>query len=203
MTFHLVGQAQNARFGFTAGTSIANYKAKYSGISISPDSKAGITAGFLVDIPLGSSFSIQPALNFVQKGSKSEFMGEKETVNINCLEVPLNLLCNSGGKSGSFFVGAGPSFSFNMSGKSKYDDGTGTGEIEEEIKFGNDKDNDDMKSSELGANFLTGYQFSNGLFLSAGYNMGLSNLSLYSDDDESIKSNYFSIKIGFMLGKRK
>ncbi|HJS53134.1 MAG TPA: porin family protein [Chitinophagaceae bacterium] len=199
MAFHLAGQAQNARFGFTAGTSIANYKWKYPGMSISGDSKAGITAGILADVPMSSSFSIQPALNFVQKGYTSEFLGDKETVSINCLEVPVNFLYKTGGNAGSFFVGAGPSFAFNMSGKYKYDDGT----PDEDLSFGNDQDNDYMKSLDAGINFLAGYEFSNGLLLSAGYNQGLSNLSLYTDDDESTKSNYFSIKIGFMFGKRK
>jgi len=200
-TGYFSGNAQTTRFGLHAGTSIANYKLKYPGLTLSGDSKAGITAGILTDIPLSSSFSIQPALNFVQKGTQSEDMGEKSTTSINCLEIPVNFLFRTGGNAGSFFVGGGPSFAFNMSGKSKYDDGTTTDE--EDLKFGNDPNNHSMKSLDAGINFLAGYEFSNGLFLSAGYNQGLSNMSLYSDDDESIKSNYFSIRIGFMFGGKK
>lgn len=196
-----VVNAQSSRFGFTAGTSIANYKTKYPGITFSNDSKAGLTAGILVDIPAGNNLSIQPALNYVQKGAQWEDAGEKGSMNINCIEVPVNFLYNTNGGSGTFFVGAGPSFAFNMSGKMKHNDGTG--EVEEDIEIGNDKDNDDIKSLDAGGNFLAGYRFSNGFFLSAGYNLGLSNLSLYSDDEESIKSSYFSIKIGFMLKGKK
>ncbi|HEX6849438.1 MAG TPA: porin family protein [Chitinophagaceae bacterium] len=201
MTLHVALLAQNTRFGFTAGTSIANYKYEYAGIKISGDAKVGISAGILVDIPVGGQFSIQPALNFLQKGSTYEDLGEKAITNVNCLEIPVNILYNASSGSGSFFVGAGPSFAFNMSGKEKYDDGTG--EIEEDLSFGSDQDNDDMKSLDAGANFLAGYRLANGLFFSAGYNVGLSNLSLFPDDDESIKSNYFSFKIGFMLGGKK
>ena len=198
-----VANAQSSRFGFSAGTSIANYKFKYADVTINGDSKVGITAGMLVDIPVGSNFIIQPALNFVQKGTTFEDMDDKLTTNINCIEIPLNLMYRSPGKSGSFFVGAGPSFAFNMSGKTKYEYNDGSPSEEEEIKFGNDKDNDDMKSLDMGINFLAGYEFSSGLFLSAGSNLGLSNLSPYSDEDESIKSNYISIKIGFMLKGKK
>ena len=123
MLLHFTILGQTTRFGFTAGTSIANYKFKYAGTNISGDPKTGFTAGLLVDIPVSTNFSIQPALNFVQKGTQSEDMGEKSTTNINCLEIPVNFLYRTGGKAGSFFVGAGPSFAFNISGKSKYDDG--------------------------------------------------------------------------------
>lgn len=193
--------AQSSRFGFTAGTSIANYNFKYAGTTISGDPKTGFTIGLLADIPTSANFSIQPALNFVQKGTKSEEMGEKLSTSINCLEIPVNFFYRTAGKAGSFFVGGGPSLAFNISGKSKYDDGNTV--EEEDIKFGSDQDNDDMKSVDEGINFLAGYEFSNGLFLSAGSNFGFKNMSLYSDDDESIKSKYFSIKIGFMFGKRK
>ena len=193
--------AQSSRFGITAGTSIANYNFKYGGTNISGDPKTGFTFGLLADIPTSANFSIQPALNFVQKGTQSEEMGEKLSTSINCLEIPVNFFCKTTGKAGSFFVGAGPSIAFNISGKSKYDDGTTI--EEDDIKFGSDKDNDDMKSLDEGINFLAGYEFSNGLFLSAGSNFGFKNMSLYSADDESIKSKYFSIKIGFMFGKKK
>ena len=201
MTLHFASLAQNTRFGFTAGTSISNYNFKYAGTNISGDPKTGFTVGLLVDIPTSTNFSIQPALNFVQKGTQSEEMGEKLSTSINCLEIPVNFLYKTAGKAGSFFVGAGPFVAFNISGKSKYDDGNTV--VEEDIKFGNDTDNDDMKIVDEGISFLAGYEFSNGLFLSAGSNLGLKNMSLYSDDDESIKSKYFSIKIGYILGNRK
>ena len=197
--FH--GQAQTARFGFTAGASIANYTLKYPGITLSNDPKTGITAGIFVDLPIGNNLSLQPGLNYVQKGSKWEEMAEKFSMNVNFLELPVNLLYNSNGSSGTFFAGAGPSFALNMSGKTKYDDGSG--ELEEDMKFGSDENNDDMKSMDAGLNFLAGYRFSNGFLLSGGYNLGLTNLSVYNDDEESIKSSYFSIKIGFMLGGKK
>ncbi len=199
----LFSEAQNTRFGFTGGAVFANYNSKVDGESDNGKSKVGITAGLLVDIPLGEHFSIQPALNFVQKGTKEEetFGGvtEKTSVNINCIEVPLNFLYNATGNTGNFFIGAGPSLAFAISGKVKYDDGTNS--LSEDLKFGN-SDEDDIKSLDLGANFITGYCFPNGLMLAVNYNMGLSNLIPGGDADATLKSSYFGIKLGFILNNK-
>lgn len=189
--------AQNIHVGFTAGTSIANYKVKVDGEDESSDSKAGFTAGVLIDIPAGKNFSFQPALNFVQKGTKEKQGSEKITLSMNAIEVPLNLLYNSNGEAGNFFIGAGPSLGFNISGKLKYDDGEDT--FKEDVEIGNDPDNDFIKGLDLGANVLAGYQFPNGLFISANYNLGLNNLFPGGSDDGTLKSRYFGFKLGWML----
>ena len=193
--------AQNTRVGFTAGGSLANFRVESDEENESGDMKLGITAGVLVDIPAGKNFSFQPALNFVQKGTKDEetFMGitEKFKMNINSLEVPLNMVFNVNSNSGTFFFGAGPSFTFNLSGKAHYDDGTDS--FSESIEIGNDPDKDDIKGLEFGANILAGYRFPNGLFISTGFNAGLNNLIPGGNDDAKFKSHYFSIKLGWLL----
>ena len=142
---HFTGNAQNTRLGFTAGTAFSNYHSKNDGAD-NGNSKTGVTAGILTDIPGGKHFSFQPAINFVQKGSadKQTINGvtEKVTVSVNGIEIPLNLLFNSHGKTGNFFIGAGPSLAFGLSGKIKIDDGTNS--LSQKIKFGN-TDNDDIK----------------------------------------------------------
>jgi len=109
---HFAGRAQNTRFGFTAGTAIANYHSNGTDPGDNGNSKIGLTGGLLIDIPIGKTFSFQPAVNFVQKGTKDEqTMGgvtEKVSLNVNSIEVPMNLLFNSHGNSGNFFIGAGP-----------------------------------------------------------------------------------------------
>lgn len=200
----LFSEAQNTRFGFTGGVVFANYNSKMDGEKDNANSRIGITGGVLVDIPFGEHFSIQPALNFVQKGIKDEqtFGGvtEKTSLNINCIEVPLNFLFNASGNTGNFFIGAGPSFAIGISGKVKYDDGTNS--LSEDLKFGN-SDDADIKSLDLGANFITGYCFPNGLMLAVNYNRGLSNLLPgTAADNGTLKSNYFGIKLGFILNKK-
>lgn len=94
-------------------------------------------------------------------------------------------------------AGGGPSLSFGISGTSKAESG-GT-KTSEKVKFGN-SDNDDMKSFDLGANILAGYQFKKGFLIAANYNIGLSNLAPGSDPDKGkLKSSYFGIKLGYVL----
>lgn len=194
--------AQNARFGVNAGISMANYTSKFDGESDKADSKIGITLGAVVDLPMGDHFSIQPALNFVQKGTKDEetFGGitEKVSLTTNHLEIPVNFLYNTNSGNGNFFIGAGPSFAFALSGKLKYDDGTD--EFDESVSFG-DGDEDDLKGFDFGANILAGYTLSNGLTFSVNYNAGISNLYPGGDSDASLRSNYFGIKVGWLFKK--
>lgn len=193
-------QAQKIRIGFTTGVAVANYKSKVDGNTESGNAKVGFTAGVLADIPVGNHLSFQPALNFVQKGTKDEQtyggVTEKIKLNINCIELPLNFLYNSRGKKGNFFVGAGPSLAFALSGKAKYDDGTN--KLSEKIKFGSG-DEDFMKAVDLGANFIAGYAIQNGISFCLNYNAGLNNLFPHGSADGSLRSNYFGVRLGYML----
>jgi len=203
-TTAFTSQAQKTRFGFTGGVVFANYHAEVDGESGKGDTKSGVTAGLLADIPLSSHFSFQPALNFTQKGmaEKEIYLGitEKSSLRINCIEVPLNVLYNVSSNTGNFFIGAGPSLAFHVSGKWKFNDGSES--TSSDVKFGN-TDEDHFKSMDFGANFLTGYSFPNGLMLAVNYNLGLSNLFTEENDNSTMKSSYFGIKLGFLLNSMK
>lgn len=199
--------AQNARFGISAGTVFSNYSISAEGISVKGKSRTGLTAGILADIPLGKSLSFQPAANYVQYGTSFEETSGDYTatdkVKVNSIEVPLNVLYNVPAGKGRFFIGAGPSLSFHLSGKRNSYDSENGDQPEVTFKFGSNSDAD-MKSINIGANFTAGYAFANGLFFSTCYNTGLSNLEPDSEE-ASTKSNYFGIRIGYFLsgtGKR-
>ncbi|MBP6023760.1 outer membrane beta-barrel protein [Ferruginibacter sp.] len=189
--------AQKSQVGITAGTAIANYKAKLGSISFSTKSNTGFTAGVFANIAAGNSLVFQPALNWVQKGSKVDESAngyvEKSSLITSHIEMAANTLFSSNG----FFAGGGPTLSFGISGTSKAESG-GT-KTSEKVKFGN-SDDDDMKSFDLGANLLAGYQFKKGFLIAANYNIGLSNLAPGSDPDKGkLKSSYFGIKLGYVL----
>jgi len=201
VAFYFTGNAQSVRFGINAGAAFANYTTTIDGTKANDQTKTGFAAGILVDIPLGTGFSFQPGLNFVQKGTKEKDSDGSNTLNaslnVNHIEVPLNLVYNTGGGNGGFFIGAGPSIAYGLSGDWKVTDGTES--YSEKIKFGS-TESDDLRRLDMGANFLAGYRLNNGLTLSANYNLGLSNLIPVSDDG-SIKSHYFGIKLGFLFGR--
>ncbi len=188
--------------GLTAGATFANVTIKASGIAVSPNLKTGITAGIMIDASLGKNFNFQPALNFVQKGYKIKDNGSSETVNFNYLEVPLNFVYSTQKEEG-FFIGAGPSIAYGISGMDKLKQ-EGMPDDNEKIKFGSSAD--EVKPFDFGANAVVGYRLKGGFIVSGNYNLGLSKIN--NDDgsgDESgtIKNKYFSIKIGYMFGGNK
>jgi hypothetical protein len=200
-----VAFSQNIKFGIQAGSVLASQKAKSSGVNISSDSKVSFTAGLLAEIPVAEAISFQPSLNFTQKGSKystSQFGSTMETIQtLNYVELPLNVLYNGKAGNGKFFGGLGPVLSYGISGKYKM---KASGEEEsEDINFGTDKDEDDYKPFEFGANALAGYEFSNGLFVAASYNAGLSNILVDDSENSSVKNSYFGLRVGFKFGGAK
>jgi len=202
MLVHTAVDAQT-RFGINAGAAFSNYTITGDN---APDqgsgfkSRTGFTAGVMADVPISNYLSFQPAANFVQKGFKETETDNGTTLtaslNVDHLEVPLNFVLNTSGSRNGLFIGAGPAVSYALSGQWKITDGTNS--ISEKVKFGSTED-DDLKRLDLEANFIAGFRFSQGLTISANYNLGLSNLTPVSADG-SMKSHYFGIKAGFLFG---
>jgi Outer membrane protein beta-barrel domain len=192
--------AQKTTIGFNAGATLSSYKTKVDNVSSTSDSKTGLTAGVVVDIPMGKSLSFQPALQFTQKGGKESMDNYKFTTALNYMEIPLNVLFKTNSSKTRFFAGAGPSMAIGLSGKLKVE---GDGQSDEaDVKFGNG-DEDDLKSLDFGANVLAGCQFRNGIFLSANYNTSLTNLFPGGSSDGTFKNHYFGLRIGYMLSNTK
>lgn len=198
-------QSPKIKFGIHAGTSIANMKYEEDNISYSPQSSVGIQAGLVADFQLSKHISLQPGINFVQKGMKMKdddiYGSDYEAIErINNIEIPVNVLFNSNGSYGNFFVGAGPSLSFAVAGKTieKMD-----GDTEKiKLKFGNDEMEDDYRAFDLGLNGMIGFEFKGGLFIAANYNIGLLNLLPGGDSDYgTVRSSYAGFRIGYFFNR--
>jgi hypothetical protein len=197
-----------AQFGITGGATVAQakYKDKTGTLgSLTSKPKIGFTVGVFTEVLLSENFIFRPGLNYTQKGGKSTFTYvtriDETTATSNYLELPLDFIYKA---TPGLFVGAGPSLAYGLSGKTKStvtgspipgDNGT----KEEKIKFGSDKTSDDSKAFEFGVNFLAGYHFTQNMFISVNYNIGVTNLSL-TPDQESVRNTYFGIRLGYMLG---
>ncbi|MEO5500444.1 MAG: porin family protein [Ginsengibacter sp.] len=186
--------------GITAGASFANVTVKSQGISASLKLKPGLTAGIMLNVPLSGNFIFQPALNFVQKGYKVKDDFGTETVTLNYLEVPLNIIYNTK-KIDGFFIGAGPSLAYGISGtdKVKYP-GSGMPDENNKVKFGSGVE--EVKGFDFGVNAIAGYRLAGGFMISANYNLGLSKINNDdgSGENGSIKNKYYSLKIGYTFG---
>ncbi len=201
-------------FGVQAGVNLASMKIKADGASSGdlPDvkSKVGLMIGAVAEIDFGSNISFRPELNFVQKGGKSDFSfpgiySEESKTTLNYIELSPNFVYNVNAGTGKVFFGLGPSFGFGMSGKmegSYTDFGEPTVNYDEDVKFGSDEAEDHFKGFDFGLNILAGYKMSNGFLVTAGYNLGLADISV-GDGEGSIKNNGFQIRLGYMFGGNK
>jgi len=184
-------------FGITAGITSAFIDAKADGLTLSSDTKVGFTAGFTTSSSIGKHWSIRPELNFTQKGATVNFSQEgiKDNTTFNYLELPVNIAYS---KKGKFFFGAGSSVAYAVSGKYKI---TGMYSESGDLKIGNGA-NDDFKPFEFGFNIMAGYQLAGGIFFTANYNAGISNIS--ATNDEQDHNSYFGLRAGYMFkGKKK
>jgi hypothetical protein len=181
--------------GFTAGTSIATIRsnANANGTTKTTDSKAGFTAGVLANCAITGHLSVQPALNFIQKGGESD--NDKST--LNYLELPVNIIYNTNDHYG-FFIGVGPTLSVGLSGKETY---TYNGQSQtDDLKFGKDKD---LKRMEFSTNASAGYRFPVGLQLAVNYNLGLTNLITHPTGGDKATIRYVGIRLGYLISSYK
>jgi hypothetical protein len=191
-----INYAQKTSVGFCAGGTLASMHSSYNGESDNSNWKPGVMVGIYTKTPLSKNFLFMPALNAVQKGAipKGLETGEKETLTINYLELPLNVVYSNNG----FMAGIGPSFGLGINGKHKYSS-DGQPEEKTDLKFG-DSEGDDVKQFEIGGNLLAGYQFKGGFLITANYNMGLSTIipNAYSDFGKAT-NNYFGLTVGYTI----
>ena len=210
--------AQNV-FGLQAGANFATFKAKDGNDEEKSKSKIGLIIGALADIDFGNSVSFRPELNFIQKGGEMESSStstgittkSNSKLQMSYIQLSPNFVYNFAAGTGKFFIGVGPEFSFGVGGKFKDETtvtGGGLNESESttvDVKFDGKKDASDnnihFKGFDLGANALAGYKLSNGAFISAGYTVGIQNIS--PETNSSFKNNGFNVKIGFMFGGAK
>ena len=199
-------------FGIQAGANIASAKMEQteSGVTskLNTDSKTGFLIGAVAEVPFGTSINFRPELNFIQKGFKysksTGGLGVSNKTTLNYIELPLNFVYHAEAGAGTVFFGAGPSFGFGISGKSKT---TQTGEPDEnqDVKFDGKKDADvtdqnvHLKAFDFGVNATAGYKMANGVYLSVGYTFGLANID--PNANSSFKNiGGLSLKLGYMFG---
>lgn len=206
----IAGIAQ-ATFGVQVGGNLASAKLEYDagGTTLKQNNKSmiGFIVGVVAEVPIASSVSFRPELNFIQKGYKfDETQGSDkytEKATLNYLELPLNFVYNFPSGPGDVFFGIGPSIGYGISGTTKT---TSTGDPDEksDVKFDgkkNDATNDNnahLKALDLGGDILAGYKLTSGLFFSLGYTFAFTNI--IPDDGATLKNRGLALKIGYNFG---
>jgi len=138
----------DVKFGIRAGMNLSNISKSGDYNDLTTGSKTGFNAGVFAEIPLVTVLSIQPEVQFSQKGFKSNgtFLTNpyeyKQTINF--IEVPLLVKIKP---TRNFGILVGPQFSFLSSTKTQFT--TANTEYENIVK----EDNDNLRKNILGGVF--------------------------------------------------
>ncbi len=178
-------------FGVRAGINLSNM-VKDADNSTSAGSKMGLNAGAFLEIPVTAGFSIQPELQFSQKGYKNtgSFLGSpyeyKQTTNF--IEVPLLAKLKP---SKNFGILIGPQFSFLVSTQTKFT--VNNSSFENQVK----QDNTNLRKNILGG--VVGIEASSGpVVFDLRYNLDFQNNN--GDGTSSTpkyKNQVIALSVGF------
>lgn len=184
------GSAAGVRFGLRAGLNVADISgdavqgllgaADFTQGAVTRALRPGFHVGLYATLPISAGFAIEPGLSYSEKGTvlrgtvpvpALEFLNTKltGTARLAYLDVPVlaKVFLTNG-----FYLFAGPQASFLLSGKARAEAGA--------LGFTAYKQDFDLKSQLRSVDFAAvgglGYQFGNGLGLSAGYDYGLTSL---------------------------
>ena len=187
--------AKGIKAGFKIGVNYANVfgeeaTALEEFLGADFKSKMGLCAGGFIQFNLSNVLTIQPEFLYSMKGARmeEEVLGEtlKVAYNLSYLEVPVLvkfMIPTPGGVKPSLFVG--PAVAIKLGAKMKVEYAGDTDE---------DDVSDDVENTEFGLIIGGGLDFGKIMF-DVRYNLGLTTLSIY--EDEEIKNRGISFKVGF------
>jgi Outer membrane protein beta-barrel domain len=176
-----------AQAGVLVGANFAKLDVSGEGDAPEADRRIGLVAGVFATMRMGDLVSIQPEVQYSQKGEKFTEDSVDVTIELDYLDIPVLARFTGSSRSGLVVFG-GPSFGFKLRARSTFD-------IEdEEIE---DEDlGDDVESFDLG--FIAGAGIeSEKFFVDGRYQWGLSNINATEDDQEEIKNRVLSVVVGF------
>ncbi|MDR1666107.1 MAG: PorT family protein [Bacteroidales bacterium] len=188
--FYLSAQT---RAGITGGYNLSSpysYGGKMIGNDVpAPDwgIKSGFQGGLSLEFPLSDRLYLQPSLFFASHGFKDryEMTGSKKTAqrvfSFYSLQVPVNVQYKLDVGIPEIVFQVAPFIRYNLFGRQRYFIENVSKTLEDEykkLKFGNNKETDNIQPAfQYGVGAGVGIQVSR-LLLMAGYNFGLSELSL-------------------------
>ncbi len=194
-------------YGLRAGLNFADYNPNYELDSMGTSEEAGkhlgIQAGIFYTISGGGLFSMQPELNFAQKGMRYVDSGNLLAKrSLNYLEFNFlgkTTLINS--ENFQSYIALGPGAAYLLSGSDKTQ--TSNGILKEKIDFSTA----DLRRLDLsihaGFGAVVRIGFENALFLEARYSLGLSDLndlpdSQLPDGYEAVNNRVLGFQIGYI-----
>jgi hypothetical protein len=161
------------RFGIKAGLNVASVN------SDDAKAKAGIYGGFFANIPVASSFSVQPELLYNGMGAKNEDFSDVR-LNLDYISLPVMLQYNV---LPELYLEAGPQFSFAISRKIKGDGGS------VDVK-------NFYKGFDLGIGLGAGYYIAQGFGVTARFVAGATDI-IENNNDDAIRNTVFQVGVAY------
>ncbi len=195
-------------FGVRAGLSMANMLIKDDDGTYSDDNKMnpGFHIGPTMEVPVNDRISFETGLLLSTKGFKvseeESFMGETydytEKINLYYLDIPLTAIGTFDVGGAKIYGAFGPYIGIGLSGKSVYEE-TYDGETEseeEDIKFGSDEEEDDLKRLDYGLTAGAGVEI-NSILIGVSYDFGLANVAAYTGEGTTASHRVLKFSLGY------
>lgn len=173
-----------------AGLNIASLNQALAPEIDAPISKPGFHAGLGADLPLSGNFSVQPILQFSQKGYVADYRdrSRRATTTLNYLELPVNLMARFGGENLKMLAFAGPYVACGIGGNTRERSNSLNDRLA--IRY-----NYDVKRFDYGLQGGVGVQTGYAQ-IQFFYQQGLSNISgLYNDS----RNRVFGISFAYLF----
>lgn len=212
--------AQSFKFSVDAGLNESTFSESFTkagdgilvhGQTISKSFVTGYHIDGLVDLPI-RRVSIQTGIIYTTIGGinndhynipNSYEYSDKQKLNLNYIQVPLNILYHIPVKFGNVFLGGGPYIGYGLFGKYQ-DKGSdiNSASTSSDVVFGNGQNGkynigngQYVKNPDYGINTAAGVSLTNKIKLSASYKFGIANLSrsMFTNG----RNNVLSISIGY------
>ncbi|MFP3595458.1 porin family protein [Chryseobacterium sp. SIMBA_029] len=183
-------------FGVKGGMNVSSLS---NGADLSDSkSKIGFNAGVFANIPIASSFSIQPEVIYNDLGSKvtRELTAGGNTYkadysrNLGYIAVPVMFQYNA---LPNLYLEAGPEFGFLVSAKDKFKNSTNGNTNSSQTASLN---KDDFNTFNLGIGIGAGYYFTQNLGLTVRYTAGVTDI--YKDNSgDAVRNNVFQVGLAY------
>ncbi|MDQ0594227.1 outer membrane immunogenic protein [Chryseobacterium ginsenosidimutans] len=180
------------RFGIKGGMNVSSLS--NDGTLEDQGSKIGFNAGVFANIPIATSFSIQPEVLYSQYGDKYDTRIGNNTYSyanhLDYITVPVMLQYNI---IPNLYLEAGPEFGFMVSAKNKSKNETSNDVIAES---GNYKDN--FNTFNFGLGLGAGYYFTDNIGITARYVAGLTDIAKdRPSNSDAVRNNVFQVGLAF------
>jgi len=179
-------------FGVKAGMNVSSIT-NDSGLD-DQGSKIGFNAGVFANIPIASSFSIQPEVLYSQYGDKYDqtVLGTRysSSRHLDYIAVPVMFQYNV---IPNLYLEAGPEFGFMVNAKNKAKNETNNETISESGDY-----KDSLNKFNFGIGIGAGYYFTDNIGITARYVAGLTDIAKdRPNGSDAIRNNLFQVGLAF------